>query len=94
MLYFGALRPEASRVLQSHNDQAGSCALTLPYLFARFVHRCTQAFKKHALADPLKDAGEADLTANVDFAYLRSALQGTEGEFWSAMRRLRDERKA
>ncbi|PWN38838.1 DUF185-domain-containing protein, partial [Ceraceosorus guamensis] len=37
-----------------------------------------RAFKKHALSDPLKDAGEADLTANVDFAYLRSALEGTD----------------
>ncbi|KAF7976607.1 hypothetical protein HWV62_6108 [Athelia sp. TMB] len=35
-----------------------------------------RAFKDHAPADPLARAGECDLTANVDFAYLREALAG------------------
>lgn len=33
-----------------------------------------QAFKNHQLADPLAEPGQADLTANVDFAFLREAL--------------------
>ena len=30
-----------------------------------------RAFKGHALADPLKEPGDADLTADVDFSYLK-----------------------
>ena len=29
-----------------------------------------RAFKGHALQDPLKEPGDADLTADVDFSYL------------------------
>ena len=32
----------------------------------------TQAFKDHKLHDPLIDPGSADLTADVDFRYLKS----------------------
>ena len=40
-------------------------------------HSLPQAFKGHALADPFDRPGQADLTANVDFAYLAEALKGT-----------------
>ena len=36
-----------------------------------------RAFKNHKLTDPLKDVGFADLTADVDFGYLK---QFTDGE--------------
>lgn len=40
--------------------------------------RCsTQAFKSHAVVSPLQAPGQADLTANVDFAYLKNALATT-----------------
>jgi hypothetical protein len=35
-----------------------------------------QAFKQHALHDPLKEPGSADLTADVDFAYLQRCISG------------------
>ena len=35
-----------------------------------------QSFKKHELHDVLEDPGNADVTANVDFAYLRKATHG------------------
>ncbi|TFK46075.1 DUF185-domain-containing protein [Heliocybe sulcata] len=35
----------------------------------------TQAFKAHTVVDPFLLPGECDLTANVDFAYLREAAQ-------------------
>lgn len=34
-----------------------------------------QAFKKHQLHDPLSDPGTADLTADVDFSFLREIMQ-------------------
>jgi NADH dehydrogenase [ubiquinone] 1 alpha subcomplex assembly factor 7 len=48
-----------------------------------FHHWPRQAFKGHALADPFDCPGQADLTANVDFAYLAEALKGT-GTFRSS----------
>lgn len=39
-----------------------------------------QAFRKHEIVDVFEDPGNCDLTANVDFAYLRESLTGT-GEF-------------
>ena len=44
-----------------------------------FDHRIyyLQAFKNHKLHDPLKDPGLADITADVDFAFLRRAVEDT-----------------
>lgn len=36
---------------------------------------CFQAFKNHALYDPLCEPGTADLTADVDFAYLKEQVE-------------------
>jgi NADH dehydrogenase [ubiquinone] 1 alpha subcomplex assembly factor 7 len=41
-----------------------------------FHHWLPQAFKGHALVDPFGCPGQADLTANIDFAYLAEALKG------------------
>ena len=35
------------------------------------VRNTFRAFKKHKIHDPLKDVGQADLTADVDFDYLK-----------------------
>lgn len=35
-----------------------------------------QAFKQHELHDPLVEPGAADLTADVDFAYLKQCVEG------------------
>ena len=35
-----------------------------------------QAFKNHELHDPLIEPGSADLTADVDFTYLKQCIKG------------------
>lgn len=37
----------------------------------------SKAFKNHQIVDVFEKPGTADLTANVDFEYLREALAGT-----------------
>ena len=36
----------------------------------------TQAFRRHEIVHVFDDPGKADLTANVDFAYLKESLEG------------------
>ncbi len=40
-----------------------------------------QAFRGHQIVDVFDDPGSADLTANVDFAYLAEALSGIGERF-------------
>ncbi|KAH9167860.1 DUF185-domain-containing protein [Lactarius sanguifluus] len=56
---------------------AGGSALVVDYGTDHAVGNSFRAFKGHALADPFDRPGQADLTANVDFAYLAEALKGT-----------------
>ncbi|KAN0134477.1 S-adenosyl-L-methionine-dependent methyltransferase [Lactarius tabidus] len=56
---------------------AGGSALVVDYGTDHAVGNSFRAFKGHALADPFDCPGQADLTANVDFAYLTEALKGT-----------------
>ncbi|KAH9055203.1 S-adenosyl-L-methionine-dependent methyltransferase [Lactarius vividus] len=56
---------------------AGGSALVVDYGTDHAVGNSFRAFKGHALADPFEHPGQADLTANVDFAYLAEALKGT-----------------
>ncbi|KAI0289315.1 S-adenosyl-L-methionine-dependent methyltransferase [Multifurca ochricompacta] len=56
---------------------AGGSALVVDYGANHAVGNSFRAFKKHALVDPFEFPGQADLTANVDFAYLAEALAGT-----------------
>ncbi|KAF8492639.1 DUF185-domain-containing protein [Russula emetica] len=56
---------------------AGGSALIVDYGTDHAVGNSFRAFKGHALADPFDCPGQADLTANVDFAYLAEALTGT-----------------
>ncbi|KAI9439742.1 DUF185-domain-containing protein [Lactarius indigo] len=56
---------------------AGGSALVVDYGADHAVGNSFRAFKGHALADPFDRPGQADLTANVDFAYLAEALKGT-----------------
>jgi NADH dehydrogenase [ubiquinone] 1 alpha subcomplex assembly factor 7 len=56
---------------------AGGSALIIDYGTNHAVGNSFRAFKDHALADPFDSPGHADLTANVDFAYLAEALAGT-----------------
>ncbi|KAI0280286.1 DUF185-domain-containing protein [Russula aff. rugulosa BPL654] len=56
---------------------AGGSALIVDYGTDHAVGNSFRAFKGHALADPFDCPGQADLTVNVDFAYLAEALAGT-----------------
>ncbi|KAI0247657.1 DUF185-domain-containing protein [Lactifluus subvellereus] len=56
---------------------AGGSALVVDYGADHAVGNSFRAFKGHTLADPFDRPGQADLTANVDFAYLAEALAGT-----------------
>ncbi|KAN0134557.1 S-adenosyl-L-methionine-dependent methyltransferase [Lactarius tabidus] len=56
---------------------AGGSALVVDYGTDHAVGNSFRAFKGHALADPFDCPGQADLTVNVDFAYLAEALSGT-----------------
>jgi SAM-dependent MidA family methyltransferase len=63
-------------------------AYVLFYLPTDFFHDfLPQAFKGHALADPFDCPGQADLTANVDFAYLTEALKGTGTPLSSSLKK-------
>lgn len=42
----------------------------------RMADGCGQAFRKHEIVHVFDDPGSADLTANVDFAYMKEALAG------------------
>lgn len=51
-------------------------------------HRCEyttnalQAFRKHKIVDVFDQPGSSDLTANVDFAYLKESLKGVGAYSW------------
>ncbi|WWD18208.1 hypothetical protein CI109_102658 [Kwoniella shandongensis] len=55
----------------------GGCGLVIDYGADRAFGGSFRAFQNHKLADVFDDPGNADLTANVDFAYLRESLTGT-----------------
>lgn len=56
--------------------EQGGCALIVDYGEDDSKRHTLRAFKKHKLHDVLVDPGNADVTANVDFSYLRKATRG------------------
>ncbi|KAF8257464.1 S-adenosyl-L-methionine-dependent methyltransferase [Lactarius quietus] len=60
------------------SEGAGGSTLVVDYGADHSIGNSFRAFKGHALADPFDRPGQADLTANVDFAYLAEVLKGTE----------------
>jgi len=55
----------------------GDSTLVVDYGADHAVGNSFHALKGHALSDPFDRPGKADLTANVNFAYLAEALKGT-----------------
>ncbi|KAK6907652.1 hypothetical protein I203_101650 [Kwoniella mangroviensis CBS 8507] len=55
----------------------GGCGVVVDYGGDRSYGQSFRAFKNHKIVDVFDDPGNADLTANVDFAYLRESLAGT-----------------
>ncbi|KAK7006139.1 protein arginine methyltransferase NDUFAF7 [Favolaschia claudopus] len=54
----------------------GGCGLIVDYGADKAFGQSFRAFKSHAIVDPFHTPGECDLTANVDFAYLKEATAG------------------
>ncbi|WVR05590.1 hypothetical protein IAU60_002609 [Kwoniella sp. DSM 27419] len=59
------------------NRKGGGCGLVVDYGGDRAYGSSFRAFQNHKIVDTFDDPGNADLTANVDFAYLRESLAGT-----------------
>ncbi|WVF70972.1 hypothetical protein IAT40_005768 [Kwoniella sp. CBS 6097] len=59
------------------NRTGGGCGLVVDYGGDKTYSSSFRAFKDHKIVDVFDDPGNADLTANVDFAYLRESLEGT-----------------
>ncbi|WVW80448.1 hypothetical protein I302_102430 [Kwoniella bestiolae CBS 10118] len=55
----------------------GGSGVVVDYGGDRSYGQSFRAFKNHKIVDVFDDPGNADLTANVDFAYLRESLAGT-----------------
>ncbi|WWC96656.1 hypothetical protein V866_003528 [Kwoniella sp. B9012] len=55
----------------------GGCGVVVDYGGDSSYGQSFRAFKNHKIVDVFDDPGNADLTANVDFAYLRESLAGT-----------------
>ncbi|EUB64465.1 hypothetical protein EGR_00415 [Echinococcus granulosus] len=70
--------PEAGAILQkiaSRIATDGGSALISDYGHLGECGDTLRAFKDHKLHDPLKDPGQADITADVDFAFLRRSVE-------------------
>lgn len=71
--------PEAGILMQNlckRMEEDGGITLIIDYGHNGDKTDTFRSFKEHKLHDPLKDPGEADLTADVDFSYLRKCIKG------------------
>ncbi|BCJ90112.1 ATP synthase subunit beta [Terrihabitans soli] len=73
------ISPESARIareIAARVEAQGGAALFIDYGYARpGLGETLQALRGHAFVDALKDSGEADLTAHVDFSALASAAK-------------------
>ncbi|PWN92027.1 DUF185-domain-containing protein [Acaromyces ingoldii] len=69
------LQREAERV---QTPSQGGAGLIIDYGDEKAFGGSFRAFRSHKIVDPLEDPGKADLTANVDFWHLKSALFTTD----------------
>lgn len=64
---------------------AGGCGLIVDYGGAQFFSNSFRAFRSHKVVDPLELPGESDLTANVDFNYLNTAINSTDARAYGLL---------
>ncbi len=91
ILEIAAIAQKTMTALAARLARQGGAALIVDYGHAETcLGETLQAMRRHAFVDPLRDPGEADLTAHVDFAALaRAARAGgaqtfgpvTQGQF-------------
>ncbi|KAF8623719.1 hypothetical protein AX17_007416 [Amanita inopinata Kibby_2008] len=55
-------------------NSSGGCALIIDYGGDKVYGNSFRAFKNHKIVDVFHRPGECDLTANVDFAYIKEAM--------------------
>ncbi len=71
--------PEAINIIIELSEQMnkfGGAALIIDYGYSQATYKDSfQAVKNHTYHNPLKDIGEADLTAHVDFIALKNAAE-------------------
>ncbi|KAK8865615.1 hypothetical protein IAR55_000759 [Kwoniella newhampshirensis] len=77
MRHVGQLLSGTSSDGKGKGKGKGGCGLVVDYGADRAFRSSFRAFQNHKLVDTFDDPGDADLTANVDFAYLRESLTGT-----------------
>ncbi|KAF8633097.1 hypothetical protein AX15_001514 [Amanita polypyramis BW_CC] len=67
---------KVGELLASHGESAslGGCALIIDYGGDKVYGDSFRAFKDHKIVDIFHNPGECDLTANVDFAYIKEAI--------------------
>uniref|UniRef100_A0A5K3FJA5 Protein arginine methyltransferase NDUFAF7 n=1 Tax=Mesocestoides corti TaxID=53468 RepID=A0A5K3FJA5_MESCO len=73
--------PEAGAIVQKLAARIaadGGAALVIDYGHCGEKGDTLRAFKNHQLHDPLRDPGEADITADVDFAFLHRSIEATK----------------
>ncbi|WOO85733.1 Protein arginine methyltransferase NDUFAF7, mitochondrial [Vanrija pseudolonga] len=70
--------PESSRIVHSVGNlmNNGGAGLVVDYGGDKAFSSSFRAFRKHKIVDVFDEPGSSDLTANVDFAYLRESLEG------------------
>ncbi|KAK1231644.1 hypothetical protein PQX77_005242 [Marasmius sp. AFHP31] len=79
--------------VRERNGALGGCGLIIDYGGDTCFDNSRRAFKDHEIVDFFHRPGECDLTANVDFAYLREAMRALvpvykplpQGHFLQAM---------
>lgn len=73
------ISPDSSRIVRRVGEimaEGGGAGLVIDYGGDKSFSNSIRGFKSHKIVDIFAEPGTADLTANVDFAYLRESLQG------------------
>ncbi|KAF9526341.1 S-adenosyl-L-methionine-dependent methyltransferase [Crepidotus variabilis] len=65
---------QSGKPLEKGRSSVGGCGLIVDYGGDKTYNSSFRAFKDHKIVDVFHKPGECDLTANVDFAYLREAM--------------------
>ncbi|EIW72696.1 hypothetical protein TREMEDRAFT_25891, partial [Tremella mesenterica DSM 1558] len=69
---------EGKASTSKRRGRGGGAGLIIDYGGEKYYGASFRAFQKHKLVDVFENPGEADLTANVDFEYLKESLDGLD----------------
>ncbi|KAH9481716.1 Protein arginine methyltransferase NDUFAF7, mitochondrial [Psilocybe cubensis] len=74
LLATGTSNDGTNEVESGKENPIGGCGLIIDYGGASAYGDSLRAFKNHAIVDVFHEPGQCDITANVDFAFLREAM--------------------